>query len=83
MQFTGWCLDKEDLCVVKLCAFREKDQNFVYCVESDPGAWGSVASSLRSRRGHGEQECCDEQAGGGGKREVVAGEGGEVVGDGV
>ena len=23
-QFTGWCLDKEDLCVAKLCAFREK-----------------------------------------------------------
>jgi hypothetical protein len=23
------CLDKEDLCVAKLCAFREKDQNFV------------------------------------------------------
>jgi hypothetical protein len=28
-QFIGWCLDKEDLCVPKLCAFREKDQNFV------------------------------------------------------
>lgn len=28
-QFTGWCLDKEDVCVAKLCAFREKDQNFV------------------------------------------------------
>ncbi|NEE04543.1 DUF6036 family nucleotidyltransferase [Phytoactinopolyspora halotolerans] len=28
-RFTGWCLDKEDLCVAKLCAFREKDQNFV------------------------------------------------------
>ena len=28
-QFTGWCLDKEDLCVAKLCALREKDQNFV------------------------------------------------------
>ncbi len=28
-QFTGWCLDKEDLCVAKLCVFREKDQNFV------------------------------------------------------
>ena len=27
-QYTGWCLDKEDLCVAKLCAFREKDQNF-------------------------------------------------------
>src|SRR5262249_34671961 len=28
-QYTGWCLDKEDLCVAKLCAFPEKDQNFV------------------------------------------------------
>ena len=28
-QFTGWCLDKEDLCVAKLCALREKDQAFV------------------------------------------------------
>ena len=29
LQFTGWCLDKEDLCAPKLCALREKDQNFV------------------------------------------------------
>jgi hypothetical protein len=29
LQYTGWCLDKEDLCVAKPCAFREKDQNFV------------------------------------------------------
>ena len=28
-QFIGWCLDKEDLCVAKLCALREKDQYFV------------------------------------------------------
>lgn len=28
-RFIGWCLDKEDLCVAKLIAFREKDQNFV------------------------------------------------------
>jgi hypothetical protein len=28
-QFTGWCLDKEDLCAAKLCALREKDRNFV------------------------------------------------------
>ena len=27
--FTGWCLDKEDLCVAKLIAHREKDRNFV------------------------------------------------------
>lgn len=23
-QYAGWCLDKEDLCVAKLCAFRER-----------------------------------------------------------
>jgi hypothetical protein len=28
-QFIGWCLEKSDLCVAKLCAFREKDRNFV------------------------------------------------------
>ena len=28
-QYTGWCLDKEDLCVAKLCALREKGRNFV------------------------------------------------------
>lgn len=28
-RFTGWCLDKEDLCAAKLCAYREKDLNFV------------------------------------------------------
>jgi len=28
-RYTGWCLDPEDLCVAKLCAFREKDLNFV------------------------------------------------------
>lgn len=28
-QFTGLCLDKEDLCVAKLIALREKDRNFV------------------------------------------------------
>lgn len=27
--FTGWCLDREDLCVAKLGAFREKDREFV------------------------------------------------------
>lgn len=31
-EFTGWCLDKEDLCVAKLCALREKDTNFVAAV---------------------------------------------------
>ncbi len=28
-RYIGWCLDKEDVYVAKLCAFREKDQNFV------------------------------------------------------
>ena len=28
-QFTGWCLEKHDLCVAKLCAWREKDLAFV------------------------------------------------------
>jgi hypothetical protein len=32
-QYTGWCLDKEDLCLAKLCAFREKDRNFVAALE--------------------------------------------------
>lgn len=31
-QYIGWCLDKEDLCVAKLCAFREKDRNFVHAL---------------------------------------------------
>jgi hypothetical protein len=35
-QFTGWCLDKEDLCVAKLCALREKDRNFRRCA---PERW--------------------------------------------
>lgn len=28
-QFIGWCLEPHDLCAAKLCAFREKDINFV------------------------------------------------------
>ncbi len=28
-EFTGWCLEKHDLCASKLCALREKDINFV------------------------------------------------------
>jgi hypothetical protein len=47
-RFTGWCLDKEDLCVAKLIAFREKDQNFVRALLNaglvDPDV---VASRLR------------------------------------
>ena len=28
-RFTGWCLEKHDVCASKLRAFREKDRNFV------------------------------------------------------
>lgn len=28
-EFTGLCLERHDLCASKLCAFREKDRNFV------------------------------------------------------
>lgn len=28
-RFAGLCLDRHDLCVAKICAFREKDKNFV------------------------------------------------------
>lgn len=45
-QFTGWCLDKEDLCVAKLCAFREKDQNFVAALVQA----GLVAPTLIAER---------------------------------
>jgi len=34
-QYIGWCLDKEDLCIAKLCAFREKDLNFVDALISE------------------------------------------------
>lgn len=48
-QFTGWCLDKEDLCVAKLYAFREKDQNFVAAL-LDAGLVdaGTVATRLHT-----------------------------------
>jgi len=45
-QFTGWCLDKEDLCVAKLCAYREKDLNFVRALL----AAGMVRSSVIAER---------------------------------
>jgi hypothetical protein len=28
-EFIGWCLERHDLSAAKLCAFREKDRNFV------------------------------------------------------
>jgi hypothetical protein len=48
-QYIGWCLDREDLCVAKLCAFREKDRNFVDALITD-GLVGPalIASRLRT-----------------------------------
>lgn len=52
-QFIGWCLDKEDLCVAKLCALREKDQNFVDALITaalvDPGVVASRLSTVPER----------------------------------
>ncbi len=45
-QFTGWCLDKEDLCVAKLCALREKDRNFVAALLD---AWMVDPTVIRER----------------------------------
>jgi hypothetical protein len=44
-RYIGWCLDKEDLCVAKLCAFREKDKTSSQRC-STPGS-----STARSRTG--------------------------------
>jgi hypothetical protein len=50
-QYTGWCLDKEDLCVAKLCAFRETDQNFVAAlVRSACGTHRADGRRLARRR---------------------------------
>ncbi len=47
-EFTGWCLEKHDLCASKLCAFREKDINFVSAL-LDAGlvSAGTIAERLR------------------------------------
>ena len=45
-QYTGWCLDKEDLCVAKLCALREKDRNFVTAL-LDAGLVDAVVIATR------------------------------------
>jgi hypothetical protein len=48
-RFTGWCLDKEDLCVAKLVALREKDRNFVTALlEADLVGADLIASRLRT-----------------------------------
>lgn len=46
--FTGWCLEKHDLCVAKLCAFREKDRDFVMAlVEAELVDRKVIAERLR------------------------------------
>jgi hypothetical protein len=46
-EFTGWCLEKHDLCVAKLCAFREKDINFVSALlKADLVNPGTIAERL-------------------------------------
>jgi hypothetical protein len=59
-QYTGWCLDKEDLCVAKLCALREKDRNFVAAA----GCRTRRHSRHRraTRRGAGKYQASAEQA---------------------
>jgi hypothetical protein len=47
-RFTGWCLDKHDLCVAKLCALREKDRNFVRAL-LDAGLVDAEAIASRLR----------------------------------
>lgn len=48
-RFTGLCLDKEDLCVAKLVAFREKDRNFVAALlKADLVDADLIASRLRT-----------------------------------
>jgi hypothetical protein len=47
-QFTGWCLDMEDLCLAKLCAFTERDRNFVAAL-LDAGLDPRAASQRRGK----------------------------------
>ena len=53
-RFTGWCLDKEDLCVAKLCALREKDRNFVGALLNAGlvDAWVIAARLRKLESGH-------------------------------
>lgn len=48
-QFTGWCLEKHDLCVAKLCALREKDRNFVAAMlEAELVDRGTIEARLKT-----------------------------------
>jgi hypothetical protein len=59
--FTGWCLDKEDLCVAKLIALREKDRNFVAAL-LDAGLVNSDLITTRLSAMSGEHPAETERA---------------------
>lgn len=58
-QFTGWCLDKEDLCVAKLCAHREKDLNFVAALIDARKVEGNVIARRLGAVDHRHQAAVD------------------------
>jgi len=60
-QYTGWCLDKEDLCVAKLCALREKDRNFVTAL-LDAGLVDAAIIATRLARVPKAHQSATEQA---------------------
>lgn len=59
--FTGWCLDKEDVCVAKLCAFREKDRNFVASL-LDAGLVDAAVLGVRLEAVPGKNQLATERA---------------------
>ncbi|HEY9413652.1 MAG TPA: DUF6036 family nucleotidyltransferase [Pseudonocardia sp.] len=60
-RYTGWCLDKADLCVAKLCALREKDQNFVAAL-LDAGLVDPDVIASRLASVHDEHQPAAERA---------------------
>jgi hypothetical protein len=60
-RYIGWCLDKEDLCVAKLCAFREKDQNFVAAL-LDAGLVDAAVITQRLAAAPAEHRAAAERA---------------------
>jgi hypothetical protein len=60
-RFTGWCLDKEDLCVAKLIALREKDRNFVAAL-LDAGLVNPDLIAMRLSTISGEHPAASERA---------------------
>ena len=59
--YTGWCLDKADLCVAKLCALRQKDQNFVAAL-LDAGLVAPDVIASRLSTVHGDHQLAAERA---------------------